>query len=389
MVNRCATGGGGADKHAVELTRALRDHGHEVRFLSTLDERNVERNGAFVPLTGTDFWRGAPPPRQSLDVAVNALWNRRAAAAMRTLVERLRPDVVHLHDLYPQLSAAPAAVAAELGVPVVQTLHNYELVSASSVDHRGRLVDRSDAPGRVRLLRTLLYLARRAVHVPAVTRWIAVSRFVARTHAEHGIDARVLPNFTVAGDAGFPPFDERGGVLFMGRLTEEKGVRDVLALARRVPRVQVTVAGWGPLEAEVRDAADRLQNLEHAGLLDREALMKRVARSRIVVVPSRWQEPAGLVALEAMAAGTPVVAYASGGLSEYVEDAAAGAVVTPGVEHLAAGVTRLSGDRDAWEAMSRAGRAAVRGIHSPERYVARLVELYEEAAATTAATIRG
>ena len=366
----------------MELSRTLRDHGHEVRFLSTRDERNIERDGAFVPLTGTDFWRGTPPPRQSLDVAVNAIWNRRAAAAMRTLVERFRPHLVHLHDLYPQLSAAPVVVAAECGVPLVQTLHNYELVSASSVDHRAGPVDGSDAPAPVRLLRSLLYLERRAVHVPAVTLWIAVSRFVARTHAEHGIEARVLPNFTkAAGDCG-PGFDGREGVLYMGRLTEEKGVRDVLALARRVPEVKVTVAGWGPLGSEVRAAAGRLPNLEHAGVLDEDALAGRVSRSRIVVVPSRWQEPAGLVALEAMAAGTPVVGYASGGLAEYVNDAGAGVVVAPREDELAAAVTRLDGDRDAWEKMSGAGRAAVHGTHSPERYVERLEQLYEEAAAT-------
>lgn len=353
-------------------------------FLSTSSDRNVERNGAFVPLTGTDFWRGTPPPRQSFDVAVNALWNRRAAAAMRKLVERFHPDVVHLHDLYPQLSLAPAAVASELGVPVVQTLHNYELISASAVDHRGGLVDRSDAPASVRLLRSALYLARRAAHVPRVTLWIAVSRFVAGTYAEHGIEARVLPNFTAVGSPNpGPGFGERGGVLFMGRLTEEKGVRDVLALARRLPELPVTVAGWGPLENEVRTAAHRLENLEHAGLLESEALAERVARARVVVIPSRWQEPAGLVALEAMAQGTPVVAFASGGLSEYVEDAGAGSVVPPGEEALAAAVARIYRDSDTWGPMSRAGIAAVRGTHSPDRYIGRLERLYEEAAATS------
>lgn len=380
IVNRYATAAGGAEKHAVGLARALRSRDHEVRFLSTLARDNEERRGAFVPLTGTDFWRGPPPPRQRLDVAVNALWNRRSAAAMRMLIERFRPDVVHLHDLYPQLSVAPVLVAANRGVPVVQTLHNYELVSASAVDHRGGLLDRSDAPASIRLLRSTLHVARRTLHVPCVALWIAVSRFVARAYSDHGIEARVLPNFsepTTGRDR--PGFEERRGVLFVGRLTEDKGVRDATLLARRLPDVKVTVAGWGPLADAVRAAASRLENLEYAGFLEKDALGDRLASSRLVVVPSRWQEPAGLVALEAMAEGTPLIAYASGGLSEYVGDARAGRVIPPDAEALAVETRKLYGDRDNWSEMSANGRAAISGTHSPHSYVSRLEQLYEEA----------
>jgi glycosyltransferase involved in cell wall biosynthesis len=380
VVNRFATVTGGADKHAVELAGHLRARGHSVRFLSTSSDRNAERDGEFVPLLGSDFWRGTPPLRRSAAVAAAALWNGRAATAMETLIARLEPDLVHLHDIYPQLSAAPAVVAARRGIPIVQTLHNYELISANPTDDRGGWLDRSDAPASVRGLRGVLNLTRKLLHVPRVTLWIAVSRYVAAAYARHGIEAEVLPNFIAEPPAGRAVgFEDRAGILFVGRLTEEKGALDMVGVARRLPGITVTILGRGPLEERIGRAANELPNLDFPGFLDEEALAARMGSARLVAVPSRWQEPAGLVALEAMGQGTPVVAYASGGLAEYVRDADAGRVVEAGEDSLADACRELYGDRGAWEALSAGGRAAVAGAHSPGRYVELLERLYERA----------
>lgn len=377
IVNRYATAAGGAEKHAVGLAEILRSRGHEVAFLSTARAENVEKQGAFVPLTGSDFWRGVPPPGERVRVAANALWNRRSVAAMRALVDGFRPDVAHLHDLYPQLSAAPAAIAAASGIPVVQTLHNYELMSASALDHTGGWMDQSDDPLSTRALRTALHLVRRRLHVQNVTLWIAVSRFVAQAYARHGIRSHVLPNFSPRRPGGTPRgFGERRGVLFIGRLTPAKGVHDVVTLAERLPQVPVTIAGWGPLEADVRAAAARLPNLEHVGFLEGGALARALASARLVVLPSRWQEPAGLAALEAMAEGTPVIAYRSGGLAEYVADSGAGVVVPPAVESLVAETASLLGEEATWDRMSRSGLRAIETTHSPGRYAEALERLF-------------
>jgi glycosyltransferase involved in cell wall biosynthesis len=380
VVNRFAGVLGGADKHALGVARLLRERDHAVAFLSTESGENVEREGAFVPLVGGDFWRGAPPVRTRLEVAATAIWNRRAAAATQSLIERFRPDVMHLHDIYPQLSVAPVAVAARLGVATVQTLHNYELVSASPTDHTGRHIDRGAEPLPVRALRTALGGIRRRVHVPRITRFVAVSRHMAATFAAHGIQAEVLANFVERDErAERPPYEERTGIVFVGRLTEEKGARDMIALAQGLPEVPVTVVGRGPLETEVQAAARTVPNLEHAGFLAPDAVTARLRAARLAALPSRWQEPAGLVALEAMAEGTPVVAYASGGLAEYVRDAGAGEVVPPSAPTLVEASRALYRDRDAWSRAAAAGERAVERDHSPERYGERLERVYAAA----------
>ena len=102
-----------------------------------------------------------------------------------------------------------------------------------------------------------------------------------------------------------------------------------------------------------------------------------MSAARIVLLPSRWEEPGGLVALEAMALGTPVVCYARGGLAEYVSDAGGGRIVEQSAEALASACAQLYGDADLWTRMSESGREAIARNQSPEAYLDRLVPVYE------------
>lgn len=115
-------------------------------------------------------------------------------------------------------------------------------------------------------------------------------------------------------------------------------------------------------------------------------VFKLVRNARITVTPSRCEEAAGNVALEAMAHGTPIVAYAMGGLREYVTDAGAGRVIPPDVETLVRTCAELHGDEETWVEMSKRGRAAVASAHSADAYARRLVTMYEAATNRPAST---
>ena len=381
LVNKFVHLTGGADQHCLDLAQALTDDGHEVRFLSTADPRNVVAEGEFVVPTVTHASRDGLAPWSQASVFGRALWNGEAAAAMRRLIDGFRPDVVHTHKLYPQLSVAPVFAAARAGVPVVQTLHDFEMVSASPTDARGGLWDTDETRLRFKLLNSATLPVHRRLHAPRVTAFVAVSRFVARVHARYGMDATVLPNFvaSVAEPDELPSFDERDGVLFVGRLRPEKGARDVVELARRVP-LNVTVVGSGDLDDEIRQASRTIPNLRPEGFVPNAELAQVLRRARVVVVPSRCQEAASLVALEALAQGTPVVAYAVGGLSEYVTDSGGGRIVPVDVDALATAVTELHADREAWESCARRGLTSVAEHNTPAAYVEGLLPLYERVA---------
>jgi glycosyltransferase involved in cell wall biosynthesis len=379
MVNNFSYVTGGADRHCFDLARVLKQHGHDVALLATASRDSWEGPGAFIPLTVTNSTRDNLASAQRARVASRAVWNRSAEGAARRLIRVFRPDVVHVHKLYPHLSVSPIVQCNVARLPVVQTAHDYEFISASAVDDSGGRADRLEDRLQYRALNTALFQVKRRWHVPAVDRWVTVSRAVREIYARHGIVSAAVPHFTIASKEPVPPFAERQGVVYAGRLTTPKGLDDLIALARRLPAVPVHVAGDGPLVGRVRRAAAELPNLHFLGVLPREAVRQLFLSSRVCVMPSRWQEPAGLACLEAMAAGTPVVAYRVGGLAEYVEDSGGGETVHQDPSCLARACLRLTSDAQQWQNASTRAVAAVHTTHSPESYLSAILGIYESA----------
>jgi glycosyltransferase involved in cell wall biosynthesis len=390
IVNKFAHVTGGADQHVIELVGALRTRGHEVRVLTTSSPLNVEQDGRFVALTVTHATRNQLPPLRRAEVAGRAFWNWSAAKEMRLLVDDFRPDVVHVHKLYPQLSVAPVVVANRRGIPIVHTLHDLELVAANPLARGGEWRDRIEERAEYRLLNTATFAIRRSVHRPRITSFVAPSAYIADLHRQFGIEAEVIPNFTdFAGRSGVPDYEEREGILFVGRLSPQKGVFDVIELAGRLPGHQVTVAGFGPLAARLNDELLLLPNARYVGAADRLTLEMLLGAARVVVMPSSYPEIGPLTAIEAMALGTPVVAYDHSGLAEYVRGAGGGNVVPADVEPMAERAAAIHDDRELWNRLSAAGVTGARHQHSPEGYAARIIEVYRSAIDATAHSLDG
>jgi len=384
MVNKYARVIGGADKQCMSLASALREEGHEVAFLAMESSANTEQRGVFVPTTVTHETRDALSVRARARVVREAFWNAAAARAMEELLDHFRPDVVHAHRLYPQLSVSSIRVARRRGLPIVQTLHDYEFLSANPFDPEGGAFDRHEQRVSYGLLNGCTYAVRRLLHAPVVTEWIAVSDFVAREHRRRGIRATVIPNFAELDSSGPPlPIERRDGVLFFGALSEEKGVLDVLELARMLPDQNVVIAGRGPLREQVETDAGSLENVDFRGHLDSASVTEAVRSARLVVIPSRWEEPGALAALEAMKAGTPIVAYRRGGLAEYVTTAGAGLTVETDPRLLASASRTLLTDTARWRECSQAGIQASESTFSRAAHTAAVVSVYERAAERT------
>jgi glycosyltransferase involved in cell wall biosynthesis len=381
IVNKFAHVTGGADRHCLDLASLLRAEGHEVALLSTKDERNEEVEGRFVEASVTNATRDRLRGLGRSDAARRALWNPAAADAVTDLVNEFRPDILHCHKLYPQLSVAPVVLARRHGIPVIQTIHDYEFVSASPLDASGSAVDREESSAAFRTLNTATFAIRRRVHRPRVSTWIAVSDAVAAIYRLHGIDPVVIRNFVMRDGTEPTPHDEREGVVYVGRLTHEKGSDAIVELARLLPDVHVIAAGMGPDTARIAAAASELPNLSFVGRLSSEGVERLLRSALVALMPSRWREPGPLAALEAMRAGTPIVAFDSGGLAEYVRLADAGIVVEHTAAALADGCRTLLENPTAWQRASDGGRAGVAEVFSAERHVHEIVEVYEGAVA--------
>jgi glycosyltransferase involved in cell wall biosynthesis len=311
-------------------------------------------------------------------VLVRGLASPVASSAGIAGIDRLLgdSDVVHVQNVMNPVALA-AALASGRAVVTVQdhrvlcpaigkTLPDGARCTAVMSDEACR----SCLPDREYRDRTLeLTCARRDALRGA--RPVVLSRYLADELAAVGLPgALVIPPWTEVG-----PEREAAGshLLLAGRLVRHKGVMDGWQAwrAAAVP-VALRVAGAGPLETE-------LEGCVRLGWLDRERLRHELRRARALLFPTLWQEPFGMVGIEALAEGTPVIVARSGGSSEWSD---AGCVcVRPGdVEAMASVIRRLVENPEESLTLGREGQAMVRDRYSRSRIEPRLRELYAELA---------
>lgn len=329
-----------------------------------------------------------------LALAGRTSWSRSTYQAIRTLLRRERPQVVHVHNTLPLLSPAVYYAAGAEGVPVVQTLHNYRLLCPNATMFRdghicedclGRFVPwpgvvhacyrgSRAATGAV----TLMLSAHRLLGTwtRQVTRYIALTQFMRQKLIEGGFrpdQTVVKPNF-VAPDPGVG--DHRGRyALFVGRLTVAKGVRTLLeAWGYLEDRIPLKVVGDGPPEGLARTG--QLQ-VEWLGRQSHEQVIGWMKGASILVFPSEWYEGFGLAIAEAYATGLPVVASNLGAMAELVRDHRTGLLFDPGdALDLAAKVAWTLGHPNELADMGRRAREEFEAKYTAERNYQLLCDIY-------------
>ncbi len=335
------------------------------------------------------------------------IYSRDARRQMARLLEQFRPDIVHVHGLYHQLTPSVLEPIAAAGIPIVYTMHDFKLLCPAYSMFTDKLgicercatgsfwhcaanacLHDSRAVSAVYALDAYVQCWRGAYDT--VSAFVMPSRSILEKHREHGFPAGKLhhiPNFfeTTADEPATPPLiaeaRQRYGryVVYFGRLSPEKGC-GVLIEACDAAGLPLVLVGEGPEEAGLRDLAARSSQPVHfAGYLTGGQLWAVVEASLCVALPSIWYEIAPKSVLEAMARAKPVVASAIGGLPEQVEDGATGYLAPPGnAAALAEVLEGLAGLGNA-ELEAMGGRARERALTSftAERYYRSVVALYD------------
>lgn len=334
-------------------------------------------------------------------VPLRVPWNARVRSDLAARLAAERPDVVHIHNTFPLLSPSVLAACADAGVPAVATLHNYLQVCPSGTLYRdGRIC--TDCTGGLPLpaIRHGCYRGSRLATVPLALNmvanrprwWSGISRFFCISDAQRAVLVRAgMPAERLAVKHNFVPDTDarrRGPgdhVLYLGRLTTEKGVRllmtawDELAAAGGIG-LPLVLAGTGPLDGEVGRWAQNRTDVRQLGLRSKAECRELIARSAAVVAPSTWMETFGLVVVEAMAAGVPAVTPAHGAFVELVQDGVTGLLHRPGdAPSLAACLADIVRDINRNIALGRAGRRAYEARFSRSAGLAALVAGYEAA----------
>lgn len=321
---------GGEDNVFAAETEMLESHGHDV-------VRYTRHNDEFRELS-------------ALRACAVTLWNRGSHDELRAILARERPDVCHFHNTFPLMSPSVFAAAASMGVPVVLTLHNYRLVCPAGVLMRDGRVCEECVGGPVpwRAVAHSCYRGSRAASASVaamlalhrflgtwrdrIDLFIALTEFAREKMIQGGLPAgkiAVKPNFILP-DPGFS--SERADyALFVGRLTEEKGITTLLEAWRTIgDRVPLRIIGDGPMAGEARRAAESLPGVTYLGRVPRSESLSQIRGARVLVFPSTWYEGLPLTILEAYATGLPVIASNLGSIREVVLDGRTGLLFTPG-----------------------------------------------------------
>ncbi len=331
-----------------------------------------------------------------LRVAFEATHATRGIATVVAAVERFRPDVVHMHNTFPLISPAVHAAVRATGVATVQTLHNFRVTCANALLLRdGTPCEdcvtgspynavrhgcyRGSRLGSLAVARMIDVHRRAGTWTRDVDRFVALTRFARDKFVAAGLPAariRVKPNGL--SDPGLRRDGPRAGLLFVGRLSAEKGLR-TLAAAGKLTRAAITVIGEGPLAAELGGAG----SLTLLGPRSPEAVAEAMARAVALVVPSLWYEGLPMVIAEAFAAGTPVITSNLGALASIVTDGVTGLHVRPGDAADLARACDLMHDRpDVAARLGRAARAAFEAEWTEEVTTRALLAIYAEAYAS-------
>lgn len=381
---------GGSETVFFQERQSLKKQGVSVIDFSMADPRNLssDQAGYFIPTT---TYRGGGK-FANLKAVAGLLHSPAAVHNISALILREKPDILHCHNIYHQLTPSIIRAANRLGVKTVLTLHDYKVVCPIYTRQRSEGPCSKCMDGefsnvlRYRcsdgsLARSALLFAEAKLHqrlgsYDVLDHVIAPSRFMLDSVTQWRFPhEKVSLNYNGIDPSAFEFCAEDDGYfLFLGRLSVEKGLL-TLANAQALSGVPVKIAGTGPL----MDTLNRDHpSLELLGYQSGEPLRQLISRSAAVVVPSEWYENCPMAVLEAMACGKPVIGARMGGIPELVEDGVTGRLFEAGnAEQLAYAMRELLTNVELRRDMGGRARSTVEERFSLERHSTQLLTLYE------------
>lgn len=367
--------------------QALADLGHKViRFERSSDE--IEQ------------WSKAK--RMSLPARV--IWSRETRRDLAAALRERQPDVVHVHNTFPLLSAAVLYACRDQAVPVVATIHNYKLACASGDFFRqGAVCHECDhgLPGPA--LRHGCYRGSRAATAPVALAMSAhrqawktlVAAYVFISDSQRdllsglGLDKdKVFVRHNLIPRRSIRESAREAAVVYAGRLDEAKGLRllmagwDCYASMPGTGGLRLVVVGAGPLDSEVAAWASKRPSVDLVGKVEPDRCAELMSRARAVLLPSAWEETFGLVAVEAMALGVPPVAAGHGSFNELITSRVDGVLFEPGnPTALGSAIADVEARPELYESYGKQARETYTERFDPDRSIEKLLEIYRYAIA--------
>ncbi len=386
---------GGAETYMLDLSSWLEAQGHEVVPFAMAHPDSIQSpyKSFFPSLVHTQNislgWQG-------IRTMGRMLYSVEAKGKMRKLIKATKPDLCHVHNIYTQLSPSILSALHSREVPVVMTVHDHHLISpqyniwASGCGKDYRNVGlfgamrskfhKGSALASLAQTATFKFHKMLGSYRNNVDVFICPSQYMKRQLLHGGFPQEKLQIVPYGIDSRHmePRYDHDGYFLYVGRLSEEKGVDTIIRAAKILDDVPLKIVGTGPQSAWLHKLAHGHENIEFLGYRSGKELEDLYRGATALLLPSRVHENAPLVVLEAMAYGTPVIASDVGGVSEMVLDRQTGILVDPAdLDAWTEAMLRVYYDEELLRYLAESSRKRVEDQFSIHRHHQEIMSIYK------------
>jgi glycosyltransferase involved in cell wall biosynthesis len=396
MVNKFFYPLGGTESYVFSLSKILMDEGHQVIPFGMKHKDNIEEFNFDYFVENIDY--DTENFVKKIHYAAKSLYSFEAKKKIRILIEKSKPDIAHLHNIYHQLSPSILGELKEHSIPTGMTAHdlkllcpNYKMYREGNICEKcqyqrfyhaisGRCIKDSLTSSALGTLE--MYLHKFLGLYSSLDKIILPSHFYKMKFIEFGFPADKLthiPNFVNHKEYLFSNV-EKNYFIYLGRLAQEKGLETLITAMEKVKDYDLYIIGDGPLknELEIKVAKSGNSNIRFLGFQSGRKLLTLISEAMFMVTPSEWYENCPISVLEVLSMGKPVIAANVGGLPELVEDKVNGLIFEMGdAEDLSEKILYLLNNPNARKKMGIKAREIIEKNHTPELHYERIIALYQ------------
>lgn len=393
---------GGAERYFFNLAQLLERQGVEVIPFAMSHPRNLATPYAshFVDYFEPDKELARLGLLNGLKAASRVIYNRQARGNIEKLIDQTRPDLAHVHGVYHHLSPSVLFSLKKKNLPVLFTLHEYKILCPAYLflDGQGQVCElcsgkhfwhpiakkcfRNSLPASL-LVSTESYFHRFLnTYRNCVDLYLSPSKFLRDKMIQYGYPERQvewLP-YSIPIDLYTPNYSHQDYCIYVGRLSHEKGIQQLVQAMKLLPQLKLKVAGTGRLEEPLKKFVEQegLQNIEFLGYQQGENLRQYVQNAMFVVVPSVVYDNSPLTIYEAFALGKPVVGAAIGGIPELIDPGQDGFLFQANdTTSLVETIHRMLECRAEFSRMGQSGRQKALALFGPEAHMKRINAIYQ------------
>ena len=394
IVNKFLYPRGGSERYMLKLGDCLKKQGHQVEYFGMYAEKNTVSNSQNITTQNMDFHSSAV---SRYLYPFKIIYSFEAKKKIGQVLDEFKPDIVHMNNINFQLTPSIIYAVKKRGIPLVQTVHDYQMICPNHLFYsfgenkpcerclggsklnciKYNCIHDSKVKSILGVVGSKLYSILKTYKL--VDLYVCPSNFLenkllassdiykGKTYAIHNFIEKKT-DYKI--DENSEPY-----IVFVGRLSKEKGVELLAETAKLLPQYKFLVVGNGPDE----EVLHNISNIVLTGFLTGQALTDTMANAKILLAPSVCYENCPLSILEAHSMGVPVVTMNSGGMAELVKDGVTGSLVqAPTADSVAQAIEKTLGNEEYYNSLKKNCENECENIADVESYCEDLLLKYNE-----------